>query len=78
MKTLTALALLLALAGCSSDAPPPGDRCLYEAVQAYPSWDPANGSLLDHIDSCEGASKTEIRELMAAFVAAANTNLEGK
>lgn len=73
------LGLVVALAATSllSGGESPDQKrnaCLYEAVRAYPSWDTGNGPLLDHIDLCKGVDKTEIRDLMASFVAAANTN----
>lgn len=81
MRYVLAALVALVLTGCGSDPVDPAiarNSCLFEAVRAYPSWDTGNGPLLDHVDSCTGQDKTLVRQMMSEFVAAANTNSEGK
>ena len=69
---LATLALCVALTGCSGAAG--GDKsatCLYAATLAYPTWDLANGPVLENLAECKkltAAQRTALRNQMTAFV----------
>lgn len=52
------------------------EHCFYAAVQAYPAWTPSKVPVLDGLAECKGisaADKTEMRGMIAQFIAAAAT-----
>lgn len=47
--------------------------CLYASVKIYPSWNPANGPVLENIRECKALSadqRTTLRGQVAAFTEA--------
>jgi ABC-type glycerol-3-phosphate transport system substrate-binding protein len=74
---LTTLLVCAGLTGCSGASD--GDQsatCLYAATTVYPTWDPANGPVLENLAECKkltAAQRTTLRDQMTAFVNAAQS-----
>lgn len=71
-RIIAGAVLLLALAGCGGDSQAAVQKCLFEAVDAYPTWS-SDQPVLDTLKSCKDlpqADRTHLRQMVAAFVAA--------
>ena len=56
MKTALALALLIAVAGCTATRADPADEATASSTTSPPTTDPAAGELLDHVTGLTGAA----------------------
>ena len=76
-RIITAMVSVLLLAGCSASGEDMRQKCLYDAVHAYPTWTQGSDRVLDSIPSCKSLAqedKDDLREMMIAFVNAAVVN----